>query len=110
MVAGSCHGVRKTYAGPGQAQTGVEMLMHRAWVTHHHCPLTPRQFVMGGAGMNLNPKKPKKHIACEFPHRSSKQASSCHECGCEVRTTLRTLAVTTTMIYKSPQGFQVFTM
>ena len=40
MVDDSCHGVRRTKEGPGlQAQNGVEMLMHRAWVTHHHCPL-----------------------------------------------------------------------
>ena len=29
-----------TKEGPGfQDQNGVDMLMHRAWVTHHHCPL-----------------------------------------------------------------------
>ena len=40
MVDGSSH-VRRTKAGPGQAQNNVEMLMHRAWVTHHHWPSGP---------------------------------------------------------------------
>ena len=61
MLDGSCHGVRRTKAGPGQAQNNVEMLMHRAWVTHHHCPLALEQSVMGGAGINGNPKKNKKN-------------------------------------------------
>ena len=57
MVDGSCHGVRRTKEGPGlQAQNGVEMLMHRAWVTHHHCPLALEQSVMGVAGINMNQK------------------------------------------------------
>ena len=59
MVDGSCHGVRRTKDGPGQAQNGVEMLMHRALVAHHHCPLALEQSVMGGAGMNVNPKTKK---------------------------------------------------
>ena len=57
MVDGSCHGVRRTKEGPGQAQIGVETLVHRAWVTHHHCPLAPEQSVMGGAGINVNQHK-----------------------------------------------------
>ena len=57
MVDGSCHGVRRTKEGPGQAQNGVETLMHRAWVTHHHCPLALEQSVTGGAGTNVNQKK-----------------------------------------------------
>ena len=40
-----------------QAQNGVEMLMHRAWVTHHHCPLALEQSVMDGAGINVNLKQ-----------------------------------------------------
>ena len=55
-MAGSCHGVRRAKEGPGQAQNGVEMLMHTAWVTHHHRPLALEQSVMGGAGITLNPK------------------------------------------------------
>ena len=31
--------------------------MHRAWVTHHHCPLAREHSVMGGAGINVKPKK-----------------------------------------------------
>ena len=62
MVDGSCHGVRRTKEGPGlQAHNGVEMLMHRAWVTHHHCPIALEQSVMGGAGINVNQKKHIKH-------------------------------------------------
>ena len=57
MVVGSCHGVRRTKEGPGQAQNGVETLIHRAWVTHHHCPLALEQSVTGGAGINVNQKK-----------------------------------------------------
>ena len=57
MVDGSCHGVRRTKEGPGQGQNGVEMLMRRAWVTHHHCPLALEQSVMSGAGINVNQKK-----------------------------------------------------
>ena len=58
MVDGSCHGVRRTKEGPGlQAQNGVEMLMHRAWVTHRRCPLALEQSEMGGAGINVNQKK-----------------------------------------------------
>ena len=57
VVVGSCHGVRKTKEGPGQAQYGVETLMHRAWVTHHHCPLALEQSVMGGPGINVNRNK-----------------------------------------------------
>ena len=34
----------------------VEMLMHRAWVTHPHCPLALEQSVMGGAVINVNQK------------------------------------------------------
>ena len=60
MVDGSCHGVRRTKEGPGQAQNGVETLMHRAWFTHHHCPLALEQSVMGGAGINVNKKIYKK--------------------------------------------------
>ena len=56
MVDGFCHGVRRTKEGPGQAQNCVEMRMHRAWVTHHRCPLALEQSVMGGAGMNVNQK------------------------------------------------------
>ena len=56
MVDGSCHGVRRTKAGPGQAQNGVEMLMHRAWVTHDRCPLALEQSLTGGA----DPKKIKR--------------------------------------------------
>ena len=56
MVDGSCHGVRRTKEGPGQAQNGVEMLMQRAWVTHHHCPLALYQSVMGGAGIKVKQK------------------------------------------------------
>ena len=62
MVVGSCHGVRRTKEGPGQAQNGVETLMHRTWVTHHHCPLALEQSVTGGAGTNVNQKKKKKII------------------------------------------------
>ena len=57
MADGSCHGVRRTKEGPGQAQNGVEMLMHRARVTHHHCPLALEKSIMGGAGMNVNQNK-----------------------------------------------------
>ena len=57
MVDGSCHGVRRTKEGPGQVQNGVEMLMLRAWVTHHHWPLALEQSVMGGAGINVSPNK-----------------------------------------------------
>ena len=57
MSSWSSRGVRRTKEGPGQAQNGVETLMHRAWVTHHHCPLAPEQSVMGGAGINVNPNK-----------------------------------------------------
>ena len=46
---------------PGK-QNGVEMLMHRAWVTHHHCPLALEQSVMGGAGINVNQKNYIKQI------------------------------------------------
>ena len=46
--------------GPGQAQNGVEMLMHRAWVIYHHCLLAPEQSVMGGAGVNVNQQKNEK--------------------------------------------------
>ena len=53
MVVGSCHGVRSTKEGPGQAQNGVESLMYRAWVTHHHGSLALEQSVMGGAGINV---------------------------------------------------------
>ena len=60
MVDGSCHGVRRTKEGPGQSQNGVEMLMHRAWVTHHHCSLALEQSLMGGDGINVNPKKKEK--------------------------------------------------
>ena len=60
MVDGSCHGVRRTKEGHGQAQNGVEVLMHRAWVTHHHCPLALVQSVMGGAGINVYHKENKK--------------------------------------------------
>ena len=56
MVDGSCHGVRRTQEGPGQAQNGVEMLMHRAWVTHHYCPLALQQSVRGGAGISVTEK------------------------------------------------------
>ena len=59
---GSCQGVRRTKEGPGQAQNDVEMLMHRAWVTHHDCPLALEQSVMSGAGINVNPKKRKFRI------------------------------------------------
>ena len=37
-----------------ETKNGVEMLMHRAWVTHHHCPLALEQSVMGGSGINAN--------------------------------------------------------
>ena len=57
MVDGACHGVRRTKAGPRQAQNGVETLMHRAWVTHHHCPLAPGPSVTGGAGIDVKQKK-----------------------------------------------------
>ena len=30
---------QKRVLGIHKTQNGVEMLMHRAWVTHHHCPL-----------------------------------------------------------------------
>ena len=40
-----------------KTQNGVEMLMHRAWVTHHQCPLALEQSVMGGAGINVNQKQ-----------------------------------------------------
>ena len=36
------------------------MLVHRAWVTHHHCPLAQEQSLMGGVGINVNPLKKKK--------------------------------------------------
>jgi len=52
MADGSCHGVRRTKEGPSlQAHKGVEMLMHKAWVTHHRCPLALEQSVTGGAGI-----------------------------------------------------------
>ena len=54
LVHGFCHGVRRTKEGPGQAQKGVEMLMRRAWVTHHQCLLALEHSVMGGAGINVN--------------------------------------------------------
>ena len=57
MVDGSYHGVRRTKEGPGQAHNGVEMLMHRSWVSHRHCPLALYQSVMVGAKINLNQKK-----------------------------------------------------
>ena len=43
--------------GIHKSQNGAETLMQRAWVTHHHCPLALEQSVMGGAGINVNPKK-----------------------------------------------------
>jgi len=57
MVDGSCHGVRRTKEGSGQAQNGVEMLMHMAWVTHHHCSPALEQSVMGGAVINIRKHK-----------------------------------------------------
>ena len=30
---------QKWVLGIHKTQNGVETLMHRAWVTHHHCPL-----------------------------------------------------------------------
>ena len=63
MVDGSCHGVRRTKEGPGlQDHNGVEMLMHRAWVTNHRCPLALEQSVTGGAEMNVTKKTNKKQI------------------------------------------------
>ena len=57
MVDGFCHGVRRTKEGPGlQDHNGVETLMHRAWVTHHRCPLALEQSLMDGAGINVNHK------------------------------------------------------
>ena len=38
-----------------QTHYDVEMLMHRKWVTHHHCPVALEQSVLGGAGINVNP-------------------------------------------------------
>ena len=61
MVDGSYHGVRRTKEGPGlKDHNGVETLMHRAWVTHHHCPLALEQSVKGGAGINVNQKPPER--------------------------------------------------
>jgi len=58
MVDGSSHGVRRPKEGPGlQDHNGVDMLMHRACVTHHRCPLALEQSVTGGAGINVNHKK-----------------------------------------------------
>ena len=39
-----------------KTQNGVEMLMNRAWVTHHRGPLTLQQSLTGGAGGNVNGK------------------------------------------------------
>ena len=58
MVDGSRHGIRRTKEGPGlQHHNGVEMCMHRAWVTHRRCPLALEQSVTGGAGINVNQQK-----------------------------------------------------
>ena len=57
MVDGSCHGVRRTKAGPEQARNGVETLMDRAWVTHHHCPLA----ITVSNGWHWDEREPKKN-------------------------------------------------
>ena len=54
---GSRHSVRRPKEGPGQAQKGVEMLVRKAWGTHHQCPLALEQSVMGSAGINVKQKK-----------------------------------------------------
>ena len=66
MVDGSCHTVyagQKRVLGIHTTQNGVETLMRRVWVTHHHCPLALEQSVMGGAGINVNQKKTKINSA-----------------------------------------------
>ena len=52
---------QQRFLGIHKTKNGVEMLMHRACVTHHHCPLALEQSDMGGAGINVNPKKNKKN-------------------------------------------------
>ena len=60
MVVGSCHGVRRIKEGPGQAHNDVETLVHRAWVTHQHCPMALQQSVMGEPADKCEQKKLKK--------------------------------------------------
>ena len=62
MADGSCHGVRRTTEGPGHPYDleWWEMLMDRAWVTSHHCPLALQQSLMGGAGIIVNETKRKR--------------------------------------------------
>ena len=57
MVRAMVYAGEKRVLGVHKTQNGVEMLMHRAWVTHHYCPLALEQSVMGGAGVNVNQKK-----------------------------------------------------
>ena len=59
MVDGSCHGVSRAKEGPGQAQSGVEMLMHRAWVPPS-LPSGPRTVRNGWRGNKCEPKEKKK--------------------------------------------------
>ena len=57
MVLAMVYAGQKRVLGIHKSQNGAEILMHRAWVTHHHCPLALEQSVMGGAGMNVNQNK-----------------------------------------------------
>ena len=57
MVPAMVYAGQKRVLGIHKTHNGVEMLMPRAWVTHHHCPLALEQSVMGGAGTNVNQNK-----------------------------------------------------